>query len=62
MKEFTLTFVLDDWQIGERTVRAKTPKEARDKVRAWVKRRGKFKSATYFTTRSVVDVPRKKSA
>ena len=47
-QKFRFSFVLDDWQIAERTVQARTPKEARDKIRAEVKRGGKFKKATSF--------------
>jgi type II secretory pathway component PulF len=48
MQQFTYSFVLDDWQIATRTVSAKSEKQARDKIRAQIKRQGKFKKATSF--------------
>jgi len=48
LQSMTFSFILDDWQIAERTVRAKTEKEARDKIRGAVKRGKRFKKATSF--------------
>jgi len=48
MTEMTFCFILDDWQIAERTVKARNEKEARDKIRAHFKRSHKWKKATSF--------------